>query len=369
MTRSKDKRDIYYRRAKELGYRARSAFKLLQLDEEFALFHDGVRRVVDLCAAPGSWSQVVAHKLAATASGAPRCVAVDLQEMAPIPGIMQVQGDITRAETVARIRHVLRYGTSAAVASRGAPGSSGTDDDDDNGEAAAAAEETGEEEPEAPADLVISDGAPDVTGLHDIDEYVQSQLVVAALHVAILLLKPGGTFVAKVFRGRDVTLLYSQLRVFFADVVVAKPRSSRNSSLESFVVCRRFFGGMNATHDDGAITAAAAATAAPTVPSACIPPFVACGDLRGAADADMAYDLDLEAAVETDEHHPCLHGDDDDDHCHCDDDKEDEDETTHDAVRANIVSLPVVQQPIRPPYAEAKRRLAGIRGQAGARHS
>ena len=60
---SKDKRDVYYRLAKEEGWRARSAFKLLHLDEEFRLFHDGIKRVVDLCAAPGSWSQVLTKKL------------------------------------------------------------------------------------------------------------------------------------------------------------------------------------------------------------------------------------------------------------------------------------------------------------------
>lgn len=97
---SKDKRDIYYRKAKELGFRARSAFKLLQVDEQFGIF-EGVRRAVDLCAAPGSWSQVLSRKLcpssdpsadpaASTASDA-KIVAVDLQEMAPIHGIIQLQ--------------------------------------------------------------------------------------------------------------------------------------------------------------------------------------------------------------------------------------------------------------------------------------
>lgn len=93
---SKDKRDIYYRRAKEVGFRARSAFKLIQIDNEFRLF-DGVERVVDLCAAPGSWSQVLAGKLSENASSnneineKPRIVAVDLQEMAPIPGFFYIQ--------------------------------------------------------------------------------------------------------------------------------------------------------------------------------------------------------------------------------------------------------------------------------------
>lgn len=91
---SKDKRDVYYRLAKENGWRARSAFKLLQLDEEFQLFQ-GVKRVVDLCAAPGSWSQVLSQKVGGQTNG--QVVAVDLQAMAPLPGVIQIQGDITQS--------------------------------------------------------------------------------------------------------------------------------------------------------------------------------------------------------------------------------------------------------------------------------
>jgi len=94
-------RDLYYRKAKEVGFRARSAFKLLQLDTDFGLFQ-GVQKAVDLCAAPGSWSQVLATRLYPNGTsergmeGEPeRIIAVDLQEMAPIPGVRQLQGDIT----------------------------------------------------------------------------------------------------------------------------------------------------------------------------------------------------------------------------------------------------------------------------------
>ncbi|XP_054723046.1 putative tRNA (cytidine(32)/guanosine(34)-2'-O)-methyltransferase, partial [Uloborus diversus] len=90
------------------------------------------------------------------------------------------------------------------------------------------------------ADLVVCDGAPDVTGLHDLDEYIQAQLLLAALNITTHVLKKGGTFVAKIFRGKDVTLLYSQLKIFFENVTVAKPRSSRNSSIESFAVCEGY---------------------------------------------------------------------------------------------------------------------------------
>jgi tRNA (cytidine32/guanosine34-2'-O)-methyltransferase len=190
----KERRDVYYRLAKEQGWRARSAFKLLQLDEEFHLF-ENVKNCVDLCAAPGSWSQVLSKNLVDA-----KIVAVDLQPMAPIPNVIQIQGDITKKATAEQILHHF----------------------------------------EGHAELVVCDGAPDVTGLHDMDEYVQAQLLLAALNIATHLLKDGGTFVAKIFRGKDVTLLYSQLKTLFKDVVVAKPRSSRNSSIESFVVCRQY---------------------------------------------------------------------------------------------------------------------------------
>lgn len=90
------------------------------------------------------------------------------------------------------------------------------------------------------ADLVICDGAPDVTGLHDIDEYIQGQLLLAALNITTHVLKQGGNFVAKIFRGKDVDYLYGQLKVFFPTVTICKPRSSRNSSIESFVVCQNY---------------------------------------------------------------------------------------------------------------------------------
>lgn len=248
---SKDKRDAYYRLAKEQGWRARSAFKLLQLDEEFNLFED-VTRVVDLCAAPGSWSQVLSRvlikgekigragwedkqareKLAlhgqqnariesreekeVKSQPQPRkdvkIVAIDLQPMSPLEGIVTMRADITHPSTIPLLLKALdpeTFDPNSVQASH-------------------------------PVDLVISDGAPDVTGLHDLDTYVQSQLLWAALNLALCVLKPGGKFVAKIFRGKDVDLLYAQLKIVFERVRVAKPRSSRASSVEAFVVCTGF---------------------------------------------------------------------------------------------------------------------------------
>ncbi|KAL3465962.1 FtsJ-like methyltransferase-domain-containing protein [Aspergillus heterothallicus] len=260
---SKDKRDAYYRLAKEQNWRARSAFKLIQIDEQFDLFEhenpEKVTRVVDLCAAPGSWSQVLSRVLIKGESFGRRSwvekkrkeqaalaklngeaqteettaddtdpnvlkprenvkiVSIDLQPMAPLQGITTLQADITHPSTIPLLLRALD--PEAYESESSTPNAI--------------------RQPH-PVDLVISDGAPDVTGLHDLDIYIQSQLLYAALNLALGVLRPGGKFVAKIFRERDVDLLYSQLRSVFERVSVAKPRSSRASSLEAFIVCEGF---------------------------------------------------------------------------------------------------------------------------------
>ena len=87
---------------------------------------------------------------------------------------------------------------------------------------------------------MVCDGAPDVTGRHPFDVYVQHQLLLSAINITTRVLRPGGTFVAKVFRGGDVGLIYARLRLLFEDVACAKPAASRNASPESFAVCRGF---------------------------------------------------------------------------------------------------------------------------------
>ncbi|GBP23222.1 hypothetical protein EVAR_82387_1 [Eumeta japonica] len=254
---SKDKRDIYYRLAKEEGWRARSAFKLLQINEEFKIFN-GVLRAVDLCAAPGSWSQVLARKLRENTDNSSdvKIVAVDLQAMAALPGVKQIQGDITKLST---------------------------------------AEEIIKEFEGQKADLVVCDGAPDVTGLHDIDEYIQSQLLLAALNITTHVLKLEGTFVAKIFRGKDVTLLYSQLKQFFEFVTVTKPRSSRNSSIEAFVVCQNYKPpqGYKPTMANPLLDNQHCVFNEFDGPNRIIVPFNICGDLS-AYDSDTSYSLQLD---------------------------------------------------------------------------
>lgn len=220
-------------------------------------------RVVDLCAAPGSWSQVlsrvlidgekfgraawedealkarqelltlfapkttnfascrisdnIAQKNKQTSKLRPRTdvkiVAIDLQPMSPLRGIITLRADITHPSTLPLLLNAL-------------------DPTSD--------QESFSQHMSNPVDLVLSDGAPDVTGLHDLDIYIQSQLLFAALNLALCVLRPGGKFVAKIFRGRNVDLLFAQLKVFFERVIFAKPRSSRASSIEAFAVCLNF---------------------------------------------------------------------------------------------------------------------------------
>ncbi|XP_043816214.1 putative tRNA (cytidine(32)/guanosine(34)-2'-O)-methyltransferase isoform X1 [Manihot esculenta] len=303
---SRDKRDIYYRKAKEEGWRARSAFKLLQIDEEFNIF-EGVKRVVDLCAAPGSWSQVLSRKLYLPAKLSqdsrddelPLIVAIDLQPMAPIEGVIQVQGDITNARTA---EVVIRHFDGCK------------------------------------ADLVVCDGAPDVTGLHDMDEFVQSQLILAGLTIVTHVLREGGKFIAKIFRGKDTSLLYCQvhemlirssifydasydlvtcllfnhslsyhakacvlLKLFFPVVTFAKPKSSRNSSIEAFAVCENYSPpeGFNPKDLHRLLEKVGSPSGMDDIdcssgwlegPNKVYIPFLACGDLSG-YDSDRSYPL------------------------------------------------------------------------------
>lgn len=143
-----------------------------------------------------------------------KIVAIDLQPISPLPGITTLRADITHPATVPLLLRALHSSYSPSTSSN--------------------------QQASSPVDLVLSDGAPDVTGLHDLDIYVQSQLLFAALNLALCVLRPGGKFVAKIFRGRNVDLLYAQLKLFFSHVHVAKPRSSRASSVEAFIVCLNF---------------------------------------------------------------------------------------------------------------------------------
>ncbi|KAL6071208.1 putative tRNA (cytidine(32)/guanosine(34)-2'-O)-methyltransferase [Balamuthia mandrillaris] len=203
--------------------------------------------------------------------------------MAPLEGVIQIKGDITKLSTVKQIIGHFEGKLS---------------------------------------DLVVCDGAPDVTGLHDMDEYVQAQLILAALNITTHVLRPGGTFVAKIFRGKDVTLLYSQLKVFFPQVTIVKPKSSRNSSIEAFVLGQNYQPPKDyvPTIINPMLDHHYASNNEFLGPNRMIVPFIACGDLSG-FDADSAYELD-EAST-------------------------------------NYTTLNPTQSPINPPYQQALQRKRG----------
>ncbi|CAL4076311.1 unnamed protein product, partial [Meganyctiphanes norvegica] len=219
---------------------------------------------------PGIWGLFLseAHIKNAADPDNVKIVAVDLQAMAPLPGVVQIQGDITKPTTAHSIINHFEGNK---------------------------------------AQLVVCDGAPDVTGLHDLDEYIQAQLLLAALNITTHVLTTGGTFVAKIFRGKDVTLLYAQLKLFFKYVSVAKPRSSRNSSLESFVVCREYQPpqGYIPTMVNPLLDLSYEASWQELEGiNRVIVPFIACGDLS-AYDSDKTYPLQIDGSSEYEYRPPC----------------------------------------------------------------
>jgi 23S rRNA (uridine2552-2'-O)-methyltransferase len=189
--------DPYVRAAKEQGWRSRAAFKLLELDAKYRLLRPGLR-VVDLGAAPGGWTQV------ALKAGGPRArvVALDLLAMDPIPGATLLQGDF---QDPAAEQAVL-----AAL--------------------------------DGPADLVLSDMAPNTTGHGATDHLRIMALAELALDFALKVLAPGGGFVCKVFQGGSERALLETLKRHFAVVRHAKPPASRKDSSELYVVATGFKG-------------------------------------------------------------------------------------------------------------------------------
>jgi 23S rRNA (uridine2552-2'-O)-methyltransferase len=193
--------DPYVQRAQAEGYRARSAFKLIEMDERYKLLAPG-RRVVDLGAAPGGWSQVAANRVRSTEAN-PLVVAIDYLDMDAVPGVVVLKQDFLDAD--------------APDAIRGALG--------------------------AQADVVLSDMAAPTTGHRQTDHLRTIGLVEAAADFAASILKPGGDFVAKVFRGGTEGDLLARLKREFAAVHHVKPPASRAESVELYLVAKGFRGG------------------------------------------------------------------------------------------------------------------------------
>ncbi|MFQ3623117.1 MAG: RlmE family RNA methyltransferase [Acetobacteraceae bacterium] len=187
--------DPYVRAAQARGFRSRAAFKLMELDERFRLIRNGAR-VLDLGAAPGGWTQVAV----ARAGPDGRVVGVDLLPVKPVAGAVLLEGDLTDPAVAER-----------AVAALGGP-----------------------------ADLVLSDMAPNTVGHAATDHLRIMALAEVATDVALSVLAPGGAFVCKVFQGGSERAMLESLKRRFATVRHAKPPASRKDSAETYVVAQGF---------------------------------------------------------------------------------------------------------------------------------
>ncbi|MGL6161476.1 23S rRNA (uridine(2552)-2'-O)-methyltransferase RlmE [Microbulbifer sp.] len=190
--------DQYVKQSQKEGYRSRASYKLLELQQKDRLVKPGMT-VVDLGAAPGGWSQVAAELVGHKG----RVLASDILAMDPLAGVEFVQGDFTEESVLNQLL-----------------------------------ERLGEDR----ADLVISDMAPNMSGVRDVDQPASMYLVELAADMARQVLKPGGGFVAKVFQGEGFDQLIRDLRTSYASVSTRKPGASRPRSREVYVVARGFKG-------------------------------------------------------------------------------------------------------------------------------
>ena len=190
---NKQRRDIYVRQSKVDGYRARSAYKLIEIDEKFKIFKGGLS-VIDIGAAPGSWSQ---YALKASKNG--KLISVDLKKMEPIGNSVQIQGDFTEEKTQEEIKKYIND----------------------------------------KVDVVMSDMAVDTTGIKNIDSIQTGELCKEAMSFAKDLIKNNGFFISKIFMGGTFNEIVAEGKKYFKEVKVFKPKSSRKDSKESFIICRK----------------------------------------------------------------------------------------------------------------------------------
>ena len=190
---NKQRRDTYVRQSKVDGYRARSAYKLIEIDEKFRIFKGGLT-VIDIGAAPGSWSQY-ANKVSKNG----KLISIDLKKMEPIGSSLQIQGDFTEEG----VQQEIKKNTTSKV------------------------------------DVVMSDMAVNTTGIKNIDSIQTGELCKEAMVFAKDLLNENGYFVSKIFMGGTFNEIVAEGKKYFKEVKVFKPKSSRKDSKESFIICKK----------------------------------------------------------------------------------------------------------------------------------
>ena len=190
---NKQRRDTYVRQSKVDGYRARSAYKLKEIDEKFRIFKGGMS-VVDIGAAPGSWSQYAAKVVK---SG--KIISIDLKEMENIENTLQIQGDFTSVDTRDQIKENLKK----------------------------------------KPDVVMSDMAVNTTGIKNIDSIQTGELCKEAMVFSKDVISEKGFFISKIFMGSTFNEIVALGKKIFKEVKVFKPKSSRKDSKESFIICKK----------------------------------------------------------------------------------------------------------------------------------
>ena len=189
---NKQRRDTYVRKSKVDGYRARSAYKLIEIDEKFKIFKGGMC-VVDIGAAPGGWSQYVSKVVK---SG--KIISIDLKEMEEIKNTIQIKGDFIEKDIQNQIKSYLNKGS----------------------------------------DVVMSDMAVNTTGIKNIDSIQTGELCKEAMIFSKDVISEKGFFISKIFMGSTFNEIVALGKKIFKEVKVFKPKSSRKDSKESFIVCK-----------------------------------------------------------------------------------------------------------------------------------
>jgi 23S rRNA (uridine2552-2'-O)-methyltransferase len=189
------RRDFYRKIAKQEGYRSRSAYKLIQLNNSyhFLKFND---IVIDIGCAPGGWLQVTRKEIGVGG----KVIGIDLKEVSPIKDVITLRGDIEDQILVDQLCKILK----------------------------------------SKADVLLSDLAPNVSGIWDIDQFRQISLTKSAFHVAKKVLRKGGKCVFKVFEGNCLKELKDELKLYFDKIYLSKPNASRHVSSELYIICFNF---------------------------------------------------------------------------------------------------------------------------------